>query len=98
MRYLLKIVQLPSLVATGLTNWKRKTVPVGRSLMRLPSPERVLSEMLLLLLLSFMVDSKTKIQSKTVSVEVLNLWILIQNRVGSDLYIHTVHIMLRFES
>ena len=34
-------VQLPVSVVTGLRNWKRKTVPVGRSLMRLPSPVNV---------------------------------------------------------
>ena len=37
-------VQEPLLVRTGLRNWKRKTVPVGRSLMRFPAPVKALPE------------------------------------------------------
>lgn len=42
-KYLLRVVQLPLLVTTGLRNWKMKTVPVGRSFMRFPRPVNVLS-------------------------------------------------------
>lgn len=39
LRYLLAgVLQWPLLVKTGLRNWNKKTVPVGRSLMRLPTP------------------------------------------------------------
>ena len=38
LRYLLTLLQWPLLVKTGLRNWNKKTVPVGRSLMRLPTP------------------------------------------------------------
>lgn len=41
MRYLLTVVQCPLFVTTGMRNWKRKTVPVGRSLTRFPSAENV---------------------------------------------------------
>lgn len=46
-RYLLTVVQWPPLVRTGLRNWKVKTVPVGRSFMRFPTPESVLVFMVL---------------------------------------------------
>jgi len=44
-RYLLMVLQWPLLDKTGLRNWYRKTVPVGRRLMRLPTPDNVLSLM-----------------------------------------------------
>lgn len=40
-RYLLMMWHWPLLVRTGLRNWKTKTVPVGRSLIRFPTPVRV---------------------------------------------------------
>lgn len=40
-RYLLMGWHWPLLVRTGLRNWKAKTVPVGRSLIRFPTPVRV---------------------------------------------------------
>lgn len=40
-KYLLTTWHWPLLVRTGLRNWKTKTVPVGRSLMRFPTPVRV---------------------------------------------------------
>lgn len=43
-RTLLTGLQWPLLVKTGLRNWKMKTVPVGRSLIRLPKLVNVLSE------------------------------------------------------
>ena len=45
-RYLLIVLlQCPLLDNTGLRNWYKNTVPVGRSLMRLPTPDNVLSLM-----------------------------------------------------
>ena len=37
-------VAAPLLVRSGLANWKRKIVPVGRSLIRLPRPVNAFSE------------------------------------------------------
>ena len=42
-RYLLRVLHFPLLVKTGLRNWNKKTVPVGRSFMRLPTPVNVFS-------------------------------------------------------
>ena len=42
-KYLLIRRQCPLLVRTGFKNWNKKTVPVGRSLMRSPTPEYVRS-------------------------------------------------------
>lgn len=44
-KYLFMVWQWPLLVSTGLRNWNKNTVPVGRSLMRLPTPVKVLTEM-----------------------------------------------------
>ncbi|KAK8671050.1 hypothetical protein V6N13_037659 [Hibiscus sabdariffa] len=41
---LFAMLHCPVLVKTGLRNWKMKTVPVGRSLTRLPKPENVFPE------------------------------------------------------
>lgn len=46
-KYLLMRRQCPLLVRTGFKNWNKKTVPVGRSLMRSPTPEYVRSLMAL---------------------------------------------------
>ena len=40
-RVLLRTLHEPLLVRTGLRNWNRKTVPVGRSFIRFPTPESV---------------------------------------------------------
>jgi len=45
--YLLMVWHLPLFVSTGLRNSNKNTVPVGRSLMRFPTPVSVLSFMLL---------------------------------------------------
>uniref|UniRef100_A0A1J3GJI2 Uncharacterized protein n=1 Tax=Noccaea caerulescens TaxID=107243 RepID=A0A1J3GJI2_NOCCA len=46
-KYLLMRRQCPLLVRTGFKNWNKKTVPVGRSLMRSPTPVYVRSLMAL---------------------------------------------------
>ncbi|MFS7924191.1 hypothetical protein Hanom_Chr03g00269731 [Helianthus anomalus] len=52
-RYLLMVVQWPLLVRTGFRNWKVKTVPVGRSFMRFPTPESVLFLMVVAIFVMF---------------------------------------------
>lgn len=43
-RVLFRVLHEPLFVRTGLRNWKRKIVPVGRSFIRFPRPEKVFAE------------------------------------------------------